>query len=433
MFKTLSNAFKVKDVRRKMLVTLALLFVYILGTWIPIPGISASVFKSQTSNDFLGLLNSVNGGALSKGSILALGVSPYITATIVIQLLAVAIPSLERLSKQGEEGKRKIDTYSRITALILAIAQAIGIVVAFTNSDSSAISSVVFGNKICTEVFVVIVLVGGAMFTVWLGDKISEIGIGNGVSLLIYIGILSSASTALLTELENVFTSNLDSLWNILIFLAVLIVIFALIVFMDGAERRIPVQYAKQVKGRKMYGGQSTYIPIRVNSDGVMPIIFASTFIMFPQLVMSIFWPTSAAYNWYATWLGAGSWVYSVVLALLILFFTYFYSQLIGFNPDEISKQMQQNGGFITGIRAGKPTADYLKKVSNRIILFGAIFLAFLALIPTLLFKAIDNGGSTLVNAFTATGMLIIVSVALETNKQIEAQMLMKNYRGFLK
>lgn len=430
MFKTIVEAFKIKDIRRKILFTLGLLLIYRIGCWLPIPGIVPSYYSGSTSDGFLGLLSTVSGGALANGAILALGVLPYINASIIIQLLTIAIPKLERLSKQGEEGRKKINLYTKIAALVLALAQAIGIVVSF---GSAAIDVTLFGANFPAWVvssFIVIVLVAGAMFTVWLGDKITDLGIGNGLSLLIFVGILSSAGTAIFNACANV-VNNLDYLWTLLGFLVAVIVIFGLIVWVDSAERKIPIQYAKQIKGRKMYGGQSTHIPIKVNGSGVMPIIFATAIISFPQLLCSMFWSNSSFYIWYSKWLGAGSWVYGIVLALLILFFSYFYAQL-SFNPDDVSKQIQQNGGFIPGIRAGKPTADYLKRVSKRITLFGAIFLAFIALIPTLVFTAISRDG-TLVNAFSATGLLIVVSVALEFNKQLESQMLMRNYKGFLK
>ncbi len=432
MFKTLINAFKVKEVRVKMLITLGLLFLYILGTWIPVPGIDSSVFKSTVTaegQDFLTLLSSVSGGALANGAILALGVSPYISSSIIIQLLTVAIPALEKLSKQGEDGRKKINTITRYVALLLAIAQAVGIVVSFSK-NSSAITSVLFNNVTVTSVFVVIMLVAGAMFTVWLGEKITDIGVGNGLSLLIFIGILSSASVAIMSTVKTIFTTDIDELWGLLIFLVLLIIIFALIVFVDRAERRVPVNYAKQMKGRRMMGGQSTHIPLRVNGSGVMPIIFASAFITFPQLLMSIFWANTPAYTWYANNMGAGTWLYSVILPFLILFFAFFYSQ-ISFKPEDVAKQIQENGGFITSIRPGKPTSEYLKKINNRIVLFGAVFLAFIALVPSLVFSLVDAG--SLVNSFTATGMMIVVSVALELDKQIGAQMLMRNYRGFLK
>ena len=434
MFKTIANAFKVKEVRNKILITLLLLFIFRIGCWLPIPGIDISVFQTTTAdNQFLGLLSSISGGALANGSILALGVSPYISASIIIQLLTVAIPALERLSKEGgDEGRKKINLYTRIAALVLSAAQAIGIVVAFKDYLTPSTSLWSGAPTWVMGTIIVLILIAGGMFTVWLGERITDLGIGNGMSLLIFVGILSTAGSSLLTAFQNVAT-DINYIWNILIFVVALLLVFALIVFVDLGERRVPVQYAKQIKGRKMYGGQSTYIPIRVNGSGVMPIIFASALLTFPQLLISIFWPD--ALEWYTTWLGSGSWIYIVLTALLILFFAYFYSK-ITFNPDDVSRRIQQNGGFIPGIRAGKQTSDYLARISNRITLFGAIFLAFIALVPSLLFKGIGGTGSIdtlLVNAFSTTGLMIVVSVALELDKQLDAQMLMRNYKGFLK
>ena len=255
------------------------------------------------------------------------------------------------------------------------------------------------------------------------------------MSLLIFVGILSSASSAILTNFQNLGEGGevtQKAIWTLILFLLALVAIFALVVFVDGGERKVGVQYAKQMKGRKMYGGQSTYIPIRVNANGVMPIIFASALLTFPQMLFSMFWPdvTTGFIGWWNKWIGAGSWVYAILMALLILAFAYFYTML-NFDAEMISRQIQQNGGFIPGIRPGKPTADYLNGINKKITLFGAIFLAFMALIPTIAFTALGLGGLT--GAFSATGMLIVVSVALEFNKQLEAQMMMKNYRGFLK
>ncbi len=434
MFKTLINAFKVKEIRIKMLITIALLLVYRLGCFLPIPGIGADAFTS-IENDFLSLMSAVSGGALSNGAFLALGVGPYISASIVVQLLGFVIPSLEKLTKQGEDGRKKINQITKIVALVLALCQSIAIVIGFNNGG--ALSTSLFGANTPVWVvasFVALVLVAGAMFTFWLGEKITEIGIGNGLSLLIFVGILSTAGNSILSTVKTIAEGNITKVWELLGFIVALVVIFGLIVFIDLAERKIPVQYANQIKGRKMYGGQSTYIPIRVNGNGVMPIIFAMALITFPQLIASLFTSNTTIakfYNWYSTWLGTSSWIYFVVLGIFILIFAFFYTQLT-FNPEDISRQIQQNGGFVTGIRPGKPTAEYLKKISNRIVLFGAIFLAFLAVVPSLVFKAI--GGSGLTNAFSATGLLIVVSVALELEKQLEAQMLMKDYKkGFLK
>lgn len=429
MFKTIINAFKIKDVRKKILITLLLLLIYRLGCWIPAVGFSKEAFNSASAgNGFFELMNMVSGGSLSNCSILALGVSPYITASIVIQLLTVAIPALERLSKSGEDGRRKINFYTRIAALVLALAQAIGIVVGYAGAlDKNALWQ--GAPTWLIGIGLVLILTAGGMFTVWLGERITDLGIGNGTSLLIFVGILSSASSSLMAAFRLV-GDNIANLWYIVLFIVALIVIFALIVFMDGGERRVPVQYAKQIKGRKMYGGQSTYIPIRVNASGVMPIILATALITFPQLIISVFWPNV---TWYQQWLGTNSWLYIVLVAVFILIFAFFYSK-ITFDANDISKRIQQQGGFIPGIRAGKPTAEYLGKISNRITFFGAIFLAVLALIPSLAFKAIGDAteAGILINAFSTTGLMIVVSVALELDKQLEAQMLMRNYKGFL-
>lgn len=432
MFKTIAKAFKIKDIRKKILITLLLLLIYRLGCWLPAVGFDTSaIFANEGTFGFFDLMDMVSGGALQNCSVLALGVAPYITASIVIQLLTVAVPALERLSKQGEDGRRKINFYTRIAALVLALAQAIGIVVAYSSSLDTANALWSGAPTWLLGAGVVIILVAGAMFTVWIGERITDLGIGNGMSLLIFVGILSSAASAL-KEAIGQAVQDITYLWVIALFIVAVIAIFALIVFVDGGERRVPIQYAKQIKGRKMYGGQSTYIPIRVNGSGVMPIIFASALLTFPQLILS-FWPNSSAYAWYTQWLGSGSWIYIVLTAIFILLFAFFYSK-ITFDPNDISKRIQQQGGFIPGIRAGKPTADHLRKISGRITLFGAIFLAVIALIPSLAFKAIGDyaQAATLINAFSATGLMIVVSVALELDKQLEAQMLMRNYKGFL-
>ncbi len=433
MFHTLANAFKNKDVRKKMLITLALLFVYRIGCWLPVPGISAAVNSSVTASDsLLTLLSSITGGALANGAFLAIGISPYINASIIIQLLTVAIPSLERLSKQGGEGRKKLTKITRFATLILAIAQAAAITVSWANQDGleTAIFSGLLTEKWMVGIFVAVMLIAGAMFTLWLGERITENGMGNGISLLIFVGILASAGLAIVAKFGEAFGGSQTAIWELLGFVLMVIVIFALIVFVDLAERKIPVQYAKQIKGRKQYGGQSTYIPLKVNASGVLPIIFATAIITFPQLIAQMVAPQSAFYAWWVKWLGSGTPIYSVCVGLLILFFCYFYAQ-IQFNPEEVARNIQQYGGFIPGIRPGKPTYEYLVRISKRITLFGAIYLAFIAIVPSLIFSLVLD--STLVNALSATGMLIVVSVALEFDKQLESQMMMKQYKGFLK
>ena len=275
------------------------------------------------------------------------------------------------------------------------------------------------------------VLVGGAVFTMWLGEKLTDLGIGNGISLIIFVGILSTAGLAIVENITQWGTDE-NAPWYLVIFLVLVIAIFGLITFIDGAERKVPVQYAKQIKGRKQYGGQSTHIPIKVNASGVLPIIFATAIITFPQLIMQMFNVTT---NWWIEWCGSGQPLYFVLSGLLILFFSIFYA-MIQFQPDEIARNLQQYGGFIPGIRPGKATAEYLRKVSKRLTLFGAIYLAFVFIVPSVLFALLQNlagFSSSLTNAFSSTGMLIVVSVALEFQKQLESQLMMRQYRGFLK
>ncbi len=433
MFKRLVDAFKDKELRKKIFITIGLVLIYRLGCWIVVPGLNPTAFKESLGVGdeltFMTLLNSISGGALANGAIFALGVSPYISSSIIIQLLTLVIPGLQRLSRLGEEGKQKMSTYTKYCALVLATIQAVAIVLSYQSIINTEIGPVWL-----ISIMVVLILVAGSMGTYWLGEKITEAGVSNGLSLLIFVGILSTFGNSLYNTLfaaNGLFNGNLHQLVNIAYFLVALIIIFGFIVFMDQAERKIPVQYAKQIKGRKMYGGQSTYIPVKVNSTGVMPIIFAMTFISLPQILISLFAPNSQSgfSKFINQYIGTQSWLYFILMAIFIIGFAYFWAQ-ITFNPVDISKNIQQNGGFIPGIRPGKATADYLKKISNRITLFGAIFLALIAMIPSLIFKIIGDG--TLVTAFSATGLLIVVSVAIELDKQLEAQMLMKNYKGFL-
>ena len=408
--------------------------MYRLGCYIPVPGVE--VFDGLGDYTFLQIMSAVSGGALQYGTFFAMGIGPYINASIIIQLLTVGIPALERLSKQGEEGKRRLNTYTRILTLVLAIVQAIGILVAFKGSINH---TSLFGDssdfiKFLNYVFLVVVYTAGAALTMWLGERITDYGVSNGISLLIFAGILATAGTTILNLIKGLFNAATaaSSAWSLIGFVIAAIVIFGAIVYVDDAERKVPVQYAKQVKGRKMYGGQSTHIPIKINAAGVMPLIFAFAILSFPDLIMNLFGlstSNSSFYAWWSTYMGSGSYLYMVILCLFIVFFAYFYNQ-IQFNPDDISKSIQSNGGFIPGTRPGKPTADYLRRVSNRITLFGAIFLALLALIPSLIFKSID---ASLVNVFSATGLLIIVSVALEFDQALQSQIMMKNYKGFLK
>lgn len=442
MFETLKNAFKSKEIRVKIWLTLALILVYRVGCYIPVPTFDATALTqafTEQNSDFLGLLNILSGGSMANATIFALGVLPFINSSIIMQLLALVIPALERLSKEGDEGRQKLTQITRIVAIVLAVVQAIGIVVGFKAYIRPIFPfEVGQDNAILTMALTIVLLVAGSVMVMWLSERITEYGIGNGTSIIIFIGILASAGTTMANSFKMV-GDNWTYIWNILGFILIVIAIFVFIVFMDGAERRVPVQYSKQIKGNKMYGGQSTYIPIRVGGSGVMPIIFATSLLMFPQMIIQLFAANTEAAAWYAQYMGSGTAVYYVLLALLILGFSYFYA-MIQFNPDDVARNIQQYGGFIPGIRAGKPTSDFLKKVNNRVTLFGAVFLMLIALIPTFLFRALAIGDGTwatpalpFANSFSATGLLIVVSVALEINKQLESQIMMKHYKGFLK
>ena len=439
MFETIKNAFGTKEIRVKIWATLLLLLVYRIGCFIPVPGLNVSIIsdalKASSASSFLNVISAITGGSLSQGTLFALGIIPFINSFIIIQLLTLIIPKLEEMSKDGEEGRKKITQITRYVAIVLAVVQAIGIAFLWKNYINP-----IYGmqKNWLAMIYVIVILVGGSVMVMWLGERITEYGIGNGTSLIIFVGILSTAGTSLLNAFRTVPTDP-NKLWNIFGFLILVLALFAFIVFMDGGERRITVQYAKQVKGNKMYGGQTTFIPIRVNASGVMPIIFASSFIMFPQMIIS-FIPKLAESKFGVWWMrnlttSGGTWwgslIYYIFMVVFIIFFAYFYS-MIQFNPEDVSKNIQQYGGFIPGIRPGKPTSDYLKRINNRITLFGAIFLSIICVIPTFLFNVIgkDIGLSS---AFSATGLLIVVSVALEFNKSLESQIMMRHYKGFLK
>lgn len=441
MFETLKNAFKSKEIRVKIWITLALILVYRIGCYIPIPTFNVAAMQQAEafSSDFLSILNVITGGSMQNATLFALGVLPFINSSIIMQLLALVIPALEKMSKEGEEGRKKLTQITRIVAVVLAVVQAIGIVVAFKSYFIDVFSfESGADNPILTMALTIVLLVGGSVMVMWLSERITEYGIGNGTSIIIFIGILSTAGTTM-AESFKLVGNEWTYIWNIIGFILVVVAVLTFIVFMDGAERRITVQYSKQIKGNKMYGGQSTYIPIRVNGSGVMPIIFASSLLMFPQMIIQLFFSNTEAAVWYAQYMGSGTAVYYVLLALFILGFSHFYAQ-IQFNPEDVSKNIQQYGGFIPGIRAGKPTSDFLKKINNRITFFGAVFLMCLSLIPTFIFRALAMGNGTwaapalpFANSFSATGLLIVVSVALELNKQLESQIMMKHYKGFLK
>ncbi len=440
MLQTLIKAFKEKEIRRKVYMMLLLLLVFRIGCFIPVPGLVRSqfetIFNPDSGNSFLVLMSSVTGGALSQGTLFALGIGPYINASIIMQLLAVGIPALERLSKQGEEGHKKISQYTRYLTIVLAIVQSVGIIISFANNNNAVDTQFFFGQKWLAGVFMTCMYTAGALIVMWLGERITDYGVGNGQSMIIFVGIIATAGEAIVNKISAFGGANGgDAVWELIAFVLVSVIIFFAIVYVDLSERKIPVQYAKQIKGRKMYGGQSSNIPIRISGGGVMPLIFSFSILSFPQMLVSMFWPNSGFAKWWTKWMTAssdiagGRIIYSVVLCILIFAFAFFYAQM-QFNPEDVSKNIQQNGGFIQGIRPGKATENYLTKISNRITLFGAIYLALVAFVPSVAFAwaAMD-----MVNAFSTTGILIVVSCAMEFEKQLQAQIMMKHHKGFLK
>lgn len=433
MLETLKNAFRNKEIRKKILMTVLLLVVFRLGCYIPVPGLDRGLFSDAiTSNDFLNLMSGITGSALQNGTLFALGIGPYINASIIIQLLTVGIPALERLSKQGEEGRKKITNITRLVTIILAVIQSVGIIVLFGNSEEAIRSDLFFNQTWLAGIYMTIVYTAGSCLVMWIGERITDYGVGNGISLIIFVGILSTAGTTILNKIIDMGKGTLgvgEGLLELGLFVLISAVLFFLIVFVDLAERKIPVNYAKQVRGTKMYGGQSSVIPMKITGSGVMPLIFSFAIISLPSMIMSLVPAWKSGLEWWSAHFSNGTPWYIIVLCVLIFVFSFFYAQ-IEFNPEDVSKSIQQNGGFIQGIRPGKPTAQYLSKIHKRITLFGAIFLTFIAFVPSIAFSW---ASFDLVNVFSTTGILIVVSVALEFDKQLQSQIMMKNYKGFLK
>ncbi len=422
MFSTLRNAWKVPDIRKKMIYTIMMMIVYRIGAHVPVPGVNAAFVAEQIQgNAFGGFIDLFAGGGLSQFSLFALGIIPYVTASIIMNLLTMAIPPLERMSKEGPEGRKKIASITRYAGVGLGLIQAIGMLVTFGSDAILDTGTPIILNYIT----IVLCLTAGTALIMWIGEHITENGVGNGISLLIFVSIVSRFPSAAVSYVGNVALGTTSIITLIIVIVAALAIVTG-ITFIDLGERRIPVQYAKRVIGRKIYGGQSTHIPMKINSSGVLPLIFAMTLVQFPGMIMQFFSSpdTQASYN---AVMGSSTPLYLGLYALLIFFFTFFYAQAT-FNPVDVSKNIQQNGGFIPGIRAGKPTSEYLQKILVRVTLFGAIFLALVATVPTVL-AAIAGFSSP----FGATSLLIMVSVSLETTRQLESHMMMRHYKGFLK
>ena len=423
MISTLKDAWKIPEIRKKINFTMLMLFIFRLGSSIPVPYMNKLMIKEIFESNQGGLLQFLDlmaGGTFSSFSIFATNIYPYITASIIIQLLTIAIPRLEELAKEGEEGRKKIGKITRVAAVVLALIQAVGMTMGIFRPALEATGTL-------QKTIVVITLVAGTSFLIWIGDLITEKGIGNGISMLIFVGIISKLPGSLIKTGQLVTAGSL-SIFKVLTFGIVFLGIIAVVVALQEGERKVNVQYAKRVVGRKMYGGQSTHIPVKVSMAGVMPVIFASSLLALPQTI-SLF--TKSGSGWITKWLtpqgSIGIWVYSILQIILIMFFTYFYTA-IQFNTVEYSKNLQQNGGFIPGIRPGRPTSEYLNRVVSRITFVGGLSLAVLATLPVILSKLFRMDLN-----FGGTAIIIVVGVALETVKQLESQMLMRHYKGFLK
>jgi len=425
LLEILRNAWKITDLRKKLIFTVIMLLVYRLGSHIPVPFLDPAQFKKLVDGQgsLFGFLDIVAGGAFKLATIFAMSITPYINSSIIMQLLTVAIPRLEQLQKEGEEGRKIIQQYVRYGTIVLAFLQALGLYV--------SMSSAIFGGpSVLSFITITLSFTAGTAFLMWLGEQITEFGIGNGISLIIFAGIVSRGPQGL-TNLVNYYNAGslgpgVIGILMIILILAIFVAMIGAVIWVQQAERRVPVQYAKRVVGRKVYGGQSTHLPIKVNLAGVIPIIFAMSIMMFPSTIIGFVAPTSTnpIVLWFKNMGGVG---YSIVYAVLIIFFTFFYS-IIQFNPIEVSNNMKKYGGFIPGIRPGKPTSDYISKVLNRITWFGGIFLAVVTIFPMLLSNFTGMKGLW----FGGTAVLILVGVALDTIKQMESQMLMRHYKGFL-
>ena len=440
MFKTIKNAFKTPDVRKRILYTLLLIVLFRLGCFITVPGVNTVTLNeamSGASNGIAGLIDLISGGAFSRFSIFAMTITPYITSSIVIQLLGMVIPSLEKLMKEGgEEGRNKMNRYTKLLTVVLALIEGIGLFLTYKSSG------IFVETNFLTGFLVVISLMAGTSLLMWLGDQITNKGIGNGISMIIFVGIISGLPSAVTMIWNLIFGTRAFSTAGLLTSLCIIvgaIVLIAGVVFVQQAERRIPVQYAKKVVGRKMVGAQNTHIPLKLAMAGVMPIIFASSFMTFPAMIIQMFVPNIATQTGF--WAGVYKFSiatssssvgigYSIANALvylvLIMAFTFFYTYAT-FNPAEVANNIKKNGGFIPGIRAGKPTTDYLSSVLSKLLWFGGLFLAVIAILPMLV-RFIPN-----VNlAFGGTSILIVVGVALEMVQQLESLLVMRHYKGFL-
>lgn len=421
------NIGKIPELKRRIGITLLLLAVYRVGAHVPTPGVNSealAAFFNAAQGTLLGLFDMFSGGALSQLSVFALGIMPYISSSIILQLLTVVIPHLERLSKEGEAGRRKITQYTRYGTVLLSIIQGTGIAFGLEGMTGPGGEMVVLHPGWGFRLITVITLTAGTAFIMWLGEQITERGIGNGISLIIYAGIVAGLPNATINTVRLLRTGEMN-LFLVILLVVSMVLVVGFIIYMERGQRRIPVQYAKRVVGRRVYGGQNTHIPLKINTSGVIPPIFASSIIMFPATVANFFavpWVQSVA-----ALLTPGHWLYNLMYVAFIIFFCFFYTAIV-FNPVDVADNMKKYGGFIPGMRPGKPTAEYIDKVLSRITLGGAIYVSLVCVLPTILIQKFN-----VPFYFGGTALLIVVGVAMDTLAQIEAHMLSRHYEGFLK
>ena len=427
MIQTIRKAWAIPELKKKILFTAMMLLIFRIGNAIAVPYVNTGMLKTyleQMSTTVLGLWNAMSGGAFGAATLFALGVQPYINSSIIIQLLTIAIPALERWAREGgEEGKKKIQLLTRYATVAIAILQAVGYFFLMKNS-----MNILTNDSVWAALVIIVSFVAGSCFVMWMGEQISEFGIGNGISMILFAGIVSRVPATVGTMYANLVAGTMKW-WMVLLVVVGVLALLMLIVFVSDAERRIPVQYAKRQVGRKMYGGQSSTLPMKVSMAGVLPVIFAQSIAMIPSTIAAFFKAPEEGTFWYGflQFIDTKSFAYMLVYFMLIIAFSYFYST-IQFNPVEISNNLKKNGGFIPGFRPGKPTADFIKKVLNKVTLFGAVYLGVVAILPLVLGMVIKNDGLSI----GGTSVIIVVGVALETVQALESQMLMRQYKGFL-
>jgi preprotein translocase subunit SecY len=431
MLQSLQDIFKIPELKRRLLITMGILVIYRLGAAVPTPGVNAQAlinfFETQKGTLF-GFLDMFSGGALGRFSIFALGIMPYINASIIMSLLQTVVPYFEQLSKEGDVGRRKITQYTRYGTVGLAAIQAYGLTFLLQGLQKQSMGAVVVNPGISFELMTILTLTTGTMFIMWLGEQITEYGVGNGISLIIFAGIVDRLPSVL-GNTYQLFNTGEVSLFKILFLLVIIVAVVGLVVFIQQGQRRIPVQYAKRIVGRKMYGGQSTYLPLKVDQSGVIAVIFAVSLMMLPMTIGQFIPKDQLLFvHTVIDWLNRGSLLYDIIYAALIIFFCYFYTA-ITFNPNDLAENMKKFGGFIPGIRPGAPTAEYIDKILTRITLVGAVFVAFIAIAPDYIFRGLGVGFWS--SIFSGTALLIVVGVALDTMGQIESHLLMRHYGSF--